>query len=40
MNEQMDISASQQKKYQLVIDVSTGKLTFEQIRDWLKRNSK
>ncbi|MEQ8414119.1 MAG: type II toxin-antitoxin system death-on-curing family toxin [Imperialibacter sp.] len=40
MNEQMDISASQQEKYQFVIDVSTGKLTFEEIREWFQRNSK
>lgn len=32
------LTASQQDAYDTIIKVSTGKLNFEQLRDWLKAN--
>ena len=38
MNENIDILANQEQKYQFVISISTGDLTFEEIKDWLEKN--
>lgn len=40
MNEQRDIHANQEDKYQFVISISTGELNFDQIKAWLDKNSK
>jgi len=40
MNEQRDIHANQKDKYQFVISISTGELNFNQIKEWLDKNSK
>ena len=40
MNEQRDIHAHQEDKYQFVISISTGELNFDQIKEWLDKNSK
>ncbi|KYG79138.1 type II toxin-antitoxin system death-on-curing family toxin [Roseivirga echinicomitans] len=40
MNEQRDIHANQKDKYQFVISTSTGELNFDQIKEWLDKNSK
>ncbi len=40
MNEQLDIHAEQDPKYQLVISISTGELSFDQIKEWLEKNSR
>ena len=39
MNEQLDIQAEEEQKYQLVISISKGELNFEQIKKWLDKNS-
>lgn len=38
MNTQLDIYAEQ--KYQFVISISTSELNFEQIKEWLDKNSR
>lgn len=38
LNENLDIKADQEKKFQFVISVSKGQLSFEQIKDWLVKN--
>lgn len=40
MNSQLDIRAEQDQKYQFVISISTGELSFDQIKEWLKKNSR
>ncbi len=40
MNEQLDIYANQDQKYELVISVSTGEMTFDQIKKWLEENTR
>lgn len=35
----IEIIASEERLYNFIIDISTGKLKFEQIVDWLKENS-
>ncbi len=40
MDEQLDINATEDQKYQLVISISTGDLAFEQIKEWLEKNSR
>ena len=40
MNEHLDIKADKEQKYQFVIDISTGSLDFEQIKEWLSKNSR
>ncbi|WP_436515420.1 type II toxin-antitoxin system death-on-curing family toxin [Ekhidna sp. To15] len=40
MNEHLDIAANQEQKYQLVISISKGELTFDQIKEWLEKNSR
>jgi len=39
MNGQLDIKADQEQKYQFVISISTGDLSFEQIKEWIEKNS-
>ncbi|MEP5611412.1 MAG: type II toxin-antitoxin system death-on-curing family toxin [Cyclobacteriaceae bacterium] len=39
MTDQFDITAEQDQKYEFVINISTGKLDFEQIKEWIKKNS-
>lgn len=38
MKEHVDILADQNQKYAFVIDISTGKMDFEQIKEWLERH--
>ena len=40
MNEQLDINPEQEHKYQFIISISIGELVFDQIRDWLAKNSR
>jgi death-on-curing protein len=40
MNTQLDIYAEQEQKYQFVISISTGELSFDQIKEWLEKNSR
>ncbi|MFY0654674.1 MAG: type II toxin-antitoxin system death-on-curing family toxin [Cyclobacteriaceae bacterium] len=40
LNEQLDIDAAQKQKYQFVISISTGELSFDQIKEWLEKNSR
>lgn len=40
MNEQLDIRAGQEQRYQFVISVSTGQLSFVQIKEWLEKNTR
>ncbi|MFY0654670.1 MAG: type II toxin-antitoxin system death-on-curing family toxin [Cyclobacteriaceae bacterium] len=40
LNEQLDIDAGQEQKYQFVISISTGELSFDQIKEWLEKNSR
>ena len=40
MNDQLDIRANQEQKYQLVISISKGELSFDQIKEWLEKNSR
>ena len=40
MSEHLDIQADQEQKYQLVISISKGELSFDQIKEWLERNSR
>jgi len=40
MKENQDIVANQEQKYQFVIAISKGELNFEQIREWLEKNSR
>ena len=40
MNEELDIHANQEQKYQLVISISKGELSFDQIKEWLEKNSR
>lgn len=40
MNDQLDIEAEQNQKYQFVISISTGELNFEQIKEWLRKYSR
>ena len=40
MSEQLDIQADQEKKYHLVISISKGEISFDQIKEWLERNSR
>jgi hypothetical protein len=35
MQAHLDIDADQEEKYEFVINVSTGKLDFEEIESWL-----
>ncbi len=39
MKERVDILADQNQKYAFVIGVSTGKMDFEQIKEWLERHT-
>ena len=36
LDQNLDIRASTEEKYELIIDISKGSLKFEQIRDWIK----
>ena len=36
LSKHMDIEATQEEKYQFVIDIASGKLKFEEIRNWIK----
>lgn len=40
MNEQHDIHAQLEEKYQFVISISKAELNFDQIKKWLEKNSK
>ena len=40
MNEELDIHANQEQKYQLVISISKGELSFDQIKEWLEKNAR
>jgi len=40
MNNQLIIDADHEQKYQLVISISKGELSFDQIREWLEKNSR
>lgn len=40
MNNTLDISAEQEQKYQFVISISKGELSFDQIKEWLKNYSR
>ena len=40
MNEQIDIRSNQEQKYQLVISISKGEFSFDQIKEWLEKNSR
>ncbi len=40
MSEQLDIQADQERKYQFVISISKGELSFDQIKEWLEKNSR
>ena len=40
LENQMDINASQEEKYNLVISASTGQYRFDDIRNWISRNLK
>jgi death-on-curing protein len=40
MDGDLDIYATQDQKYQLVILVSKGEVNFEYIKDWLKKHSR
>jgi death-on-curing protein len=40
MSEQLDIQAKQEQKYQFVISISKGQLSFDQIKEWLEKNSR
>jgi death-on-curing protein len=37
---QQDIESSQEEKYDFVIAVASGQMTFEKIVDWIKQNTK
>ena len=39
MNDQLDISANQEQKYQFVIAISKAELSFDQIKKWIEKNS-
>ena len=39
MNGNLDIKANKEEKYKFVIDISTSSLDFDQIVDWLRKNS-
>lgn len=39
MKEEMDIVADQNQKYAFVIDVSMGKVDYEQIKEWLSQHT-
>ena len=36
----LDIISTQDKKYDFVIDIASGRLDFDQICDWISKNSK
>jgi len=36
LSKHMDIEATQEEKYKFVIDIASGKLKFEEIRNWMK----
>jgi len=38
--ENLDLTASQEIKYDFVITAAKGELTFDQIRQWIQSNSK
>lgn len=38
MKDQLDIHADQEQKYQFVISISKGELSFDQIKAWLEKN--
>ena len=40
MSKQLDIQAEQGQKYQLVISISKGEISFDQIKEWLEKNSR
>lgn len=40
MNNQLDIDTDEDQKYQFVISISIGELNFEQIKEWLEKNSR
>jgi len=40
MNERLEIYAEQEQKYQFVISISTGELSFDQIKEWFEKNSR
>ncbi|MEQ9308046.1 MAG: Fic family protein [Balneolaceae bacterium] len=39
MNEHLDIVAEQEEKYEFVISISTGELSYDQIKDWLHKRT-
>ncbi len=39
IKERVDILADQNQKYAFVIDISTGKIDFEQIKEWLSQHT-
>ncbi|WKN44649.1 type II toxin-antitoxin system death-on-curing family toxin [Tunicatimonas pelagia] len=40
MNERIKIQATQEEKYQFVISISIGERSFDQIKEWLEKNTK
>ena len=38
LNEGMDIFATEEEKYQFVIDVASDKIEYESILDWIKKH--
>ncbi len=39
MNEHLNIVAEQEEKYKFVISISTGELSYDQIKDWLHKRT-
>jgi len=39
MNEHIDFTASQEDRYKFIVNVSAGKLDFDQIKDWIQANT-
>lgn len=37
LKNQKDIKASQEEKYEFVINIASGKINFDEIRDWIER---
>ncbi|MFY0605874.1 MAG: type II toxin-antitoxin system death-on-curing family toxin [Cyclobacteriaceae bacterium] len=40
MNVQLDIHAEQEQKYQFVVSISKGELSYNQIKEWIEKNSR
>jgi len=39
MSEHLNFTASQESRYQFVIDISMGELNFNQIKEWIQNNT-